>query len=430
VKSTGRAIRLAALALGLAFALQPLGAQSGGGGQGGGGGSGGGAPGGGTGAPAPGAGRTTPNPGQPASQSGQLNQQSIQRPWFFSGKVVLDDGTPATGDVTIESVCGGVRRPEAHTDSRGRFSFEFGHNAAMLPDASISSGGFDRLGRGFPAGAARGGSDMLPTMGTGVRPGPTGCELRAVLAGYRSEALDLAGRQLMDNPDVGTIILHRLGQGMGTIVSATNLAAPRDAKKAYERGLASLKKQQWAEAQMHLERAVQVYPKYAAAWFGLGLAHDRQDRREEARRAFTQALEADPKYLQPYLPLATISIQEMRWQEAADLTARLLQLDPTEQAPVLLLNAVANVNLHNVDAAEKSARAAVQFDPTHRFPRAEYVLGIVLANRQEYAAATQLMRAYLERQPDAPDAELVRKQITDIERVAGAPQPVGAQPRP
>jgi len=36
-----------------------------------------------------------------------------------------------------------------------------------------------------------------------------GCEIRAVLPGFRSEPVSLAGRRMFDNPDVGTIILHR-----------------------------------------------------------------------------------------------------------------------------------------------------------------------------------------------------------------------------
>ena len=42
-----------------------------------------------------------------------------------------------------------------------------------------------------------------------------------------SESLD-------DNPDVGSIVLHRLSGVEGTSVSATSYNAPKDAKKARE----------------------------------------------------------------------------------------------------------------------------------------------------------------------------------------------------
>jgi len=70
----------------------------------------------------------------------------MQRTFFFSGKVMLDDGTPPPEPVQIERVCNGVPRPEAWTDSKGRFSFQLGQNTAMMMDASNSStdgiGGF------------------------------------------------------------------------------------------------------------------------------------------------------------------------------------------------------------------------------------------------------------------------------------------------
>ena len=66
--------------------------------------------------------------------------------------------------------------------------------------------------------------------------------LRARLAGYRSQTISLANRRPMDPPDVGTILLHRLGASEGSTISAVSLRAPKDAKKAYDKGLDALKK--------------------------------------------------------------------------------------------------------------------------------------------------------------------------------------------
>src|SRR5438270_878992 len=67
------------------------------------------------------------------------------------------------------------------------------------------------------------------------------CELRARLAGYRSQSLSLANHRPMDPPDVGTILLHRMGASEGTTVSMASLAAPKDAKKAFDKGMEALK---------------------------------------------------------------------------------------------------------------------------------------------------------------------------------------------
>jgi hypothetical protein len=63
------------------------------------------------------------------------------------------------------------------------------------------------------------------------------CDPRAKLAGYRSHTISLVDRRPMDNPDVGVIPLHCLtGPKGGGMVSASLLAVPKDARRAFEKG--------------------------------------------------------------------------------------------------------------------------------------------------------------------------------------------------
>jgi tetratricopeptide (TPR) repeat protein len=218
---------------------------------------------------------------------------------------------------------------------------------------------------------------------------------------------------------VGSIILHRLGGVEGSTISITSLEAPKDAQKLFEKGRESIKKQNWPEAEKQLEKAVVIYPKYAAAWCDLGEARLRQSNTAQAHEAFERALQADPKYLKPYLSMATLAMVQRNWREAAETTSKLVHLDPVDYPQALMFNAIANVNLHNLDAAEESARDAVKADTEHQFPRSQYVLAVILADKQEYATALPLMKSYLEQEPNAPDAETVRKQISEIEKTAG-----------
>ena len=129
-----------------------------------------------------------------------------------------------------------------------------------------------------------------------------GCDLQAKLAGYRSQTVPLAGRRAMDNPDVGTILLHRNGPAEeGKTISAVSLAAPKDAKKAYEKGLDAIKKKKFDDAQRSFEKAVEVYPKYSTAWYELGMLQAGQGKMDMARKYFDTALEHDPKFVKPYL---------------------------------------------------------------------------------------------------------------------------------
>ncbi|MGE5569359.1 MAG: tetratricopeptide repeat protein [Rhodospirillales bacterium] len=349
----------------------------------------------------------------------------MPRPIYLSGRVLLEDGTPPPESVTIESICNGVVRQQAYTDSKGRFSFQWGQNTHLMMDASTSS-----MDSGMPMGAggsSMGGSRGMGSLGRGTPENLMGCELRASLAGFRSDMLSLAGRRPMDNPEVGVIVLHRLGNVEGTTISVTSLQAPKDAKKAYEKGTEAFKKKKWADAQKNLEKAVQIYPKYAAAWFELGQVYHEQKNVEQTRNAYLKSLEADPKFLKPYMQMAVISASESKWEEVERYTAELLRLDPFDFAPAYFYNSVANFNLRRLDAAEKSAREGIKLDTQNQLPKMQHVLGVILANKRDYVGAAEHLRAYLLHAPNAQDADVVRKQLSEIERFAG---PAASQTQP
>jgi len=363
-------------------------------------------------------GRTPTNPMPGPGQQGQSPFPTFQRPIFLQGKVMLDDGNPPPEPILIERTCGGTARPEGYTDSKGRFSIELGRNSQMYADASTSNP-----------------TDMLSTGGTSTPGGGRAiserdlmaCELRASLVGFRSDIVQLAGRRTLDNPDVGTIILHRLANVEGYTISATTQMAPKDAKKAYEKGLDQMKKNKLADAKASLEKAVEAYPKYAVAWNELGRVQEAENNNEEARKSYAAAIAADSRFVKPYMQLAGIAMREKKWQDAVDTTTKLLKLDPYDFPTAYYFNAIANLNLQNIDEAEKSARECVKIDTGHTIPKANHVLGVVLANKRDYAGAAASMKAYLALVPDGKDGEFVRKQLADVEQSLAAK---ATDPRP
>jgi tetratricopeptide (TPR) repeat protein len=243
-----------------------------------------------------------------------------------------------------------------------------------------------------------------------------GCVLRASLPGFRSESVNLSNHRALDNPDVGTIILHRLGNVEGQTISVTSALAPKDAKKAYEKALADVKKEKWDDAQRELEKATSVYPKYAAAWYELGRVQQRQDKIEDAKKSYAQALAADSKYLRPYQQIAIIAVREQRWEDVKQTTARLVSLDPVDYPDAWYYNAVANYQLKQFDAAEKSAREGLKIDTDHTVPRTNQLLAVLLANKEDYAGAAQSLKNYLQIAPHGPEAETVKKQLAMVEQ--------------
>jgi TolA-binding protein len=335
----------------------------------------------------------------------------LDRPIYLSGRVMLDDGNPPPEPVSIQRICGTTPRTEAYTDSKGRFSFEWGKRLGVMPDASEDTfGRMPGMSNTSPIGNSGGMSQRSAEQMM------MGCELRASLAGFRSDSVNLSQHRSMDNPDVGTIILHRVANVEGLAISVTTLMAPKDAKKAYEKGLGDLKKNKPEDAQRDFEKAVEVYPKFAAAWFELGRVQRDQKDIEAARKSFAQALAADSKYIKPYLELSDLSFRDQNWKDVKDSTDRLLSLNPVDFPKAWYFNAVAKYELKDYDAAEKSARDGVKNDPGNTMPRMNQLLGVLLAGKEDYPGAAEALKNYLKVAPNGSDAETVKKQLAMIEQ--------------
>jgi len=88
----------------------------------------------------------------------------------------------------------------------------------------------------------------------------------------------------------GTIFLHRLGNAKGAS-SALFRCAPKDARKAFEKG-SLWQKEQAGRCHEELPEAVDVYPSMRA-WFELGKLQAAKQA-DAAHQSFDAAVEADP----------------------------------------------------------------------------------------------------------------------------------------
>jgi tetratricopeptide (TPR) repeat protein len=332
--------------------------------------------------------------------------------------------------VTIERVCNGSSKAQAYTDQKGHFSFQLGQTTGILQDASEDSTGMI-YGRNTSYGNSPiPGANPNPSASTSAGVQTAGsatwrlanCQLRGVLAGFRSDTVDLTGRRPLDDPDVGTLILHRLGNVAGSVISVTTLEAPKNAQRAYEKGRHALDKGEAVDAIEHFQKAVDLFPRFAAAWFALGRMQENIHNVPEARKSYQAALTADPKFLNPYMPLASMAADERDWQQVAGITDRLLKLDPVDFVAAWFYNAAANFNLGHMDEAERSARTGQKLDTGHRYPKLEAVLGSVLVRRRDWAGAAEHLRSYLAVAPDDPDNSRLRRELARAEALAGPNQ--------
>ena len=342
---------------------------------------------------------TTTNPTQPPSI-------------FLTGRVRLEDGTPPPQSVRIERVCGTATHTEGFTDRKGDFAIQIGsaENAAYQ-DASDGGLRPATAGGGPTGGGLDGGLTERRLMN---------CDLRARLSGYRSQSIPLSDRRPMDNPDVGVILLHKDSGEAGTTVAASSLAAPKDARKAFDKAQDLMQKSKVGDAYRNYQKAVSLYRGYAAAWCELGKIEARSGQFDKARLSFREAVKADAKYADGYVQLGALAVRDRNWQEAADLTEQALKLNSFDFPMAWFHNALANYILNRMDVAEKSALKTERLDTRHRYPQAEYLEGLIQMNRRDYKSAAESIRDYLRKAPDGPGAAQAREQLAKMEALATA----------
>ena len=246
-----------------------------------------------------------------------------------------------------------------------------------------------------------------PDVSAGI---PDDCRVTVRLEGYATVDVTLHHQAV--------IALKRLRARDGSLVSASSLEAPEPARKAYERGIDEIDRKKWDKARLDLERAVALWPKYAAAWTDLGEVYREQSMPAEARGAYEHALQADPKYARGYVPAARLALDEGRMNDGLRLSEQAIAIDPVEFPEAWFYSGVANFNLKHFDEAARSAQRAIELDASHALlPRAEHLLGFIFTEKKQYAEALVHLRNYVRISPMATDVPETISLIATLEQM-------------
>ena len=119
------------------------------------------------------------------------------------------------------------------------------------------------------------------------------------------------------------------------------------------------------------------------------------------------------------MELGLLVAKDGKWEESGKYLDRAVQLDPLDFPQAWYADAVANYNIRNYDAAEKSARSAVRLDPRHANPRSDYLLGLVLAEKKDYAGAAAELAEFVKLAPNAPDLAQVKDRLGQFQKLMG-----------
>jgi hypothetical protein len=203
-------------------------------------------------------------------------------------------------------------------------------------------------------------------------------------------------------------------------VSAARLAVPGKASGEFQKACGAFRDKKYSQAEIHLQKAIELYPNYVAAWVVLGQVFTAQDRLDGARDACTRASHIDPNYIPPYLCLADLAATEDNWKQVAAISDHALSLDPVTNPYSLYYSADAQFHLDELSVAEARALAAVRLDKPHHIPQLHTLLARIYKAVGNVKAQAAQLREYLKVFPNAPDAAGVKSVLAGLDAEAPA----------
>ncbi|MCB1019269.1 MAG: tetratricopeptide repeat protein, partial [Acidobacteria bacterium] len=217
----------------------------------------------------------------------------------------------------------GVMEPPPGPPPGVRGRIQVGGSAPILPVSVMAACGGGMFGMGFTDFR---GSFYYPFYSMPV---PyyrlTSCDLRFYSPGFWPLIVpfsDFLNPSPMRMASAGRLDLVPYGDISGMTVSLSSLTAPKEAQKAFEKGVKKFVDKDFDKAVEYLDEAVTLHPDYAAAWTLLGQVRVAQRLFPAAEAAFQRAIEIDPDYVPPYAPLTRLLSLRDRTQEVYDLSGK------------------------------------------------------------------------------------------------------------
>lgn len=210
------------------------------------------------------------------------------------------------------------------------------------------------------------------------------------------------------------IDLHpvRLAEEPAGSISVTEYQIPRLAKREFQQGLEDRKRGQCAKAIPHLQKAVQAFGQYGDAFNELGHCFQNLKDFEKAEESFKKAIEySDTVY--PSINLADLYESRKRFDDARAVLHQSMLKYPAEGDLDFALAHLYFVQDRIQEAEEAGLRAHLK---VHRLADVHLLLAKIYSRIKKYSDVLTQLRLYLTENPKGPTADLVRKNLAEIQK--------------
>jgi tetratricopeptide (TPR) repeat protein len=192
----------------------------------------------------------------------------------------------------------------------------------------------------------------------------------------------------------------------------SDIQAPKEARREYEKAEKALQSRKLGEARKHLQAAVGEYPCYARAQTDLGLVFGQQKDYKDSEEAFRTSVRCDPGYLDAYSSLGALLNAERRYDEAVAVLEQGIRQAPGSWQFYFQMG-VAEYGLKHYDRAEQQYRKALSLTSAPP-PELDAKLADVYLRKNDFPKAYAEMQDYLKADPHgalAPRIKNIMKQM-------------------
>ncbi len=291
----------------------------------------------------------------------------------INGSVVDEAGNPVEGAlITVESLSTETKL-EGKSDSKGHFA--------------------------------------VAGMGTGM------WRITASKPGYASSYIQMNVRQLTTNPPI-TFTLKKM----------TGLAALKTDEKSFalfEKGNTLLKEEQYDEALKVFEEFLSTYPEIYQVHLNIGTCYLKKDDLDKAAAEFLLVLDKalqthgdykkDPEAtFRAFSGLGEIYLKKGDFQAAQKQFSQALEISPRDEVAAYNVGEVFFSN-QQIDEAIRYFEMAIQIKKDWSKPYLK--LGYVYLNKGDFTKSLEYFNAFLQMDPENPEAAQVKNVIAAIEKI-------------
>jgi len=195
-----------------------------------------------------------------------------------------------------------------------------------------------------------------------------------------------------------------------SVVSVDQLLIPAAARHEYEEGLKDRKVGLCDKAVPHLQKAVQIAPKYGEAYNEIGNCLKTQGNFMEAESAFKKAIEQNAT-IYPTMNLADLYVAQKKFDQAAQAVEASIAKNPNEGD---LLFALARIYFEQGRMKEAETTALAAHSKIHRTADVHLLLAKIYLAAKDFPALVSQLETYLSENPTGPVAAEVRQKLKSI----------------